>query len=100
MTLMFAPIDKHSTEVYGRTLYQSDFPGKRFLLDLYTRISQFLVFREDWPIVAGQWPVDVKDVAGEKLLPSDAPVIAYRKLLRTRQGGHAGSMFSGLENGM
>lgn len=96
MTLMFAPIDEHRTEVYGRTIYQSDFPGKRYLLDMYTRISQFLVFREDWPIVASQWPVDVKDVAEEKLLPSDAPVIAYRKLLRTRNGEHEGKLFAGI----
>ncbi|MDP6436111.1 MAG: aromatic ring-hydroxylating dioxygenase subunit alpha [Gammaproteobacteria bacterium] len=95
MTAMFAPVDEHTTEVYGRTVYRSDFPGKRILMDLYTRISQFLVFREDWPIVAGQWPIDVKDVAGEKLLPSDAPVIAYRKLLHAHGNGHAGSLFSG-----
>jgi phenylpropionate dioxygenase-like ring-hydroxylating dioxygenase large terminal subunit len=80
MSAVFTPIDEHSTEVYGRTYYKTGLPGIRPLMDLYTRFSQFLVFREDWPIVAGQDPADVADITGEKLLPSDAPVIAYRKL--------------------
>ena len=51
-------------------------------MDFYTRLSQYLVFREDWPIVASQIPGDVLTASEEKLLPSDAPVIAYRKLHR------------------
>jgi phenylpropionate dioxygenase-like ring-hydroxylating dioxygenase large terminal subunit len=81
MTAVFAPIDEHSTQVYGRTWYPLSVAGIRPLMDAYTRFSQFLVFREDWPIVASQTPWNVADVTDERLLPSDAPVIAYRKLL-------------------
>ncbi|MDG1462750.1 MAG: aromatic ring-hydroxylating dioxygenase subunit alpha [Gammaproteobacteria bacterium] len=81
MTAVFVPVDDHTTEVYGRSYYRLPFPKK--LVDWYTRFSQFLVFSEDWPIVASQEPWDVSDATKEKLLPSDAPVIAYRKLLRS-----------------
>jgi phenylpropionate dioxygenase-like ring-hydroxylating dioxygenase large terminal subunit len=81
MTAVFVPIDDHTTEVYGRSYYRLPIPKP--LVDWYTRFSQFLVFSEDWPIVASQEPWDVNDAAEEKLLPSDAPVIAYRKLLRS-----------------
>jgi len=80
MSAVFVPVDDNTTEVYGRTYTRLSFPGLRILLDLYTRFSQFLVFREDWPIVASQSPGDIRDVSDEKLLSSDAPVIAYRKM--------------------
>jgi phenylpropionate dioxygenase-like ring-hydroxylating dioxygenase large terminal subunit len=80
MSAVFTPIDERRTEVYGRTYYKTQLPGIRPLMDVYTRFSQFLVFREDWPIVSGQDPADVADISEEILLPSDAPVMAYRKL--------------------
>jgi len=80
--LVFAPIDDDHTFVYGRTWYRLPVPGIGLLMNAYTRFSQFMVFREDWPIVASQIPGDVLYAADEKLLPSDAPVIAYRKLHR------------------
>ena len=78
--LVFAPIDDNQTFVYGRTWYNYPLPGR--LMNGYTRLSQYLVFREDWPVVASQQPGDVLQATDEKLLPSDAPVIAYRKLHR------------------
>ncbi|MCP4001258.1 MAG: aromatic ring-hydroxylating dioxygenase subunit alpha [Gammaproteobacteria bacterium] len=78
--LVFAPIDETHTFVYGRTWYRLPLPGIQWLMNGYTRFSQFMVFREDWPIVASQIPGDVLTATDEKLLPSDAPVIAYRKL--------------------
>ena len=80
--LVFAPIDDTHTFVYGRTWYRLPVPGIKRLMNAYTRFSQFMVFREDWPIVASQLPGDVLAATDEKLLPSDAPVIAYRKLHR------------------
>jgi len=82
-TSVFAPIDENRTAVYGRIYYEKDFPGKKNLMNVWARIAQFLIFREDWPIVATQRPRDVRDAQQEKLLPSDAPVIAYRKLHRS-----------------
>ena len=80
--LVFAPVDESHTVVYGRTYYKWPMPGLGWLMDAYTRLSQYLVFREDWPIVASQRPGDVLEARDEKLFPSDAPVIAYRKLHR------------------
>jgi phenylpropionate dioxygenase-like ring-hydroxylating dioxygenase large terminal subunit len=81
--LVFAPIDDDHTFVYGRTWYKYPIPGIKWLMDAYTRFTQYLVFREDWPIVASQTPGDVLAARDEKLFPSDAPVIAYRKLHRS-----------------
>jgi phenylpropionate dioxygenase-like ring-hydroxylating dioxygenase large terminal subunit len=87
--LVFAPIDSTHTAVYGRTYYGFPMPGLGWFMDAYTRLSQFLVFREDWPIVASQTPGDVLLARDEKLLPSDAPIIAYRKLHRAHEGASA-----------
>ena len=80
--LVFAPIDDTHTFVYGRSWYNLPVPLLKPLMNAYTRFSQFMVFREDWPIVASQMPGDVLAATEEKLLPSDAPVVAYRKLHR------------------
>ena len=93
LSAVFIPVDEHTTEVYGRSYAKLNFPGSRLLLDAWTRLSQYLVFREDWPIVASQQPGDVNLALTEKLLPSDAPIIAYRKMHRafTRSPGEADS---------
>jgi phenylpropionate dioxygenase-like ring-hydroxylating dioxygenase large terminal subunit len=84
--LVFAPVDATHTAVYGRTYYGFPVPGLKWLMDGYTRLSQYLVFREDWPIVASQTPGDIRSAHDEKLFPSDAPVIAFRKLHRIYAG--------------
>jgi len=81
--LVFAPIDDTHTFVYGRTWHRLPLPGLKWLMDGYTRFSQFMVFREDWPIVASQTPGDVLEADDEKLFPSDGPIMAYRKLHRS-----------------
>ena len=82
---VFAPIDDDHTAVYGRAYYRRPRPGMKWLMNGYARLSNFLVFREDWPVVASQTPGDVRQAQHEKLLPSDAPVIAYRKLYRANE---------------
>ena len=84
--LVFAPVDSEHTCVYGRTWHKLPVPGIRWLMDAYTRFSQFVIFRDDWPIVASQTPGDTLTATGEKLFPTDAPVIAYRKLHRQNWG--------------
>jgi hypothetical protein len=84
--LVFAPVDDSHTFVYGRTWHKLPVPGIKGLMDAATRLSQYLVFREDWPIVASQTPGDVLDARDEKLFPSDAPVLAYRRLHRSHHG--------------
>ena len=78
--LVFAPIDDDHTAVYGRTYHRLPLP--EWFMNGYNRFSQYLVFREDFPIVASQTPGDVLEARSEKLFPSDAPVIAYRRLHR------------------
>lgn len=90
MSAVFIPIDDHRTQVYGRTYYSWKLPGLQALMNSYARFSQYLVFREDWPIVATQTPWDVSNARDEKLFPSDAPVIAYRKLHRAFMENPAG----------
>ncbi len=80
--LVFVPVDDEHTFVYGRSWYDLPVPVPNWLMNVYTRFSQYLVFREDWPIVASQVPGDVLTATEERLLPSDAPVLAYRKLHR------------------
>jgi len=80
LSAVFVPVDATTTCVYGRSYFRFPLPGFKWLMDAYTRLSQFLVFREDWPVVASQEPGDILGVRDEKLFPSDAPVIAYRKL--------------------
>jgi phenylpropionate dioxygenase-like ring-hydroxylating dioxygenase large terminal subunit len=86
LSAVFVPVDADRTEVYGRTYHRLHLPGIKLLMNAYTRLSQFLVFREDWPIVASQTPGDVREARDEKLFPSDAPVMAYRKMLRDYSG--------------
>ena len=85
MSAVFAPMDDTQTTVYGRTYYKLDLPGMKLFMNMWTNLSQYLVFREDWPIVSSQMPGDIREAHDEKLLPSDSPVIAYRKLHRSYQ---------------
>ena len=80
LSAVFVPVDENTTEVYGRT-YARRLPfGTGWAMNVYTWLSQLLVFREDWPIVASQSPGDINRIQDEKLFPSDGAIIAYRKL--------------------
>lgn len=82
VTCVFVPVDEHRTQVYYRTFFRPALAPLAPLLKLWTRLSQFVVFRDDWPIIATQDPVSVDDAQDEKLFPADSPVIAYRRLRR------------------
>jgi len=90
LTVAFAPLDDTHTEVYGRTWYGSKLPGLGPLMYVYNRFSQYMVFREDWPIVASQQPGNVDDADNDKLFPSDAGLIAYRKMRKAHQTAACG----------
>lgn len=83
LSAVFVPVNEQVTEVYGRSYAKIHFPGSQILMNWYTQLSQYLVFREDWPIVSSQNPGDVNLATTERLMPSDSPVIAYRKMHRT-----------------
>lgn len=88
MTATFMPVDDTHTEVYVRW-YHALPAFTRPLVNLWGRLSQRLVFKDDLPIVASQVPANVDDAqSGEladKLVPSDAGLVAFRKLRRNHQ---------------
>lgn len=84
MATTFVPVDDTHTDVYVRWYHRM--PAiLRPLIDLYGQISQYIVFRDDLPIVASQRPINVDDANDDKLVPSDAALVAFRKLRRAHQ---------------
>jgi phenylpropionate dioxygenase-like ring-hydroxylating dioxygenase large terminal subunit len=84
MAATFVPVDDAHTDVYVRWYHK--LPGLvRPLVDLYGQFSQYIVFNDDLPIVASQQPSNVDDANIDKLVPSDAALVAFRKLRRAHQ---------------
>lgn len=84
MSTTFVPVDDTHTDVYVRWYHR--LPAVLDpLINLYGQISQFIVFKDDLPIVASQQPVNVDDATSDRLVPSDAALVAYRKLRRAHQ---------------
>jgi phenylpropionate dioxygenase-like ring-hydroxylating dioxygenase large terminal subunit len=84
MATTFVPVDETHTDVYVRWYHK--FPRiLRPLMDLYGQLSQYVVFKDDLPIVATQQPGSVDDANNDKLVPSDAALVAYRKLRLAHQ---------------
>ena len=81
----FAPVDDAETEVYVRWYHKMRLPVLRQLMDVYGLWSQYLVFKDDLPIVATQLPANADDAASDKLVPSDACLVAFRKLRRAHR---------------
>ena len=82
LAAIFAPVDDTHTEVSVRWYYPPALRVLRPLVNLLGRVSQWIVFHDDLPILASQRPVNVDDADGDKLLPSDAALIEYRKMRR------------------
>ena len=81
----FAPMDESRTEAYVRWYYPRALRFFAPLVDVYGRWSQNLVFRDDQPIIGSQQPANVDDADSDRLVPSDAAHLAYRKLRRAHQ---------------
>ena len=77
----FMPVDDRHTEVYFRW-YHALPPFLQPLVQLWGRFCQYLVFKDDLPIVASQMPPNVDDAQDDKLVPSDAGLVSFRKLRR------------------
>ena len=93
LTATFVPVDERRTEVYSRWYHSYPKP-LRPLVDLFGLFSQFIVFRDDLPIVASQAPGNVDDADADRLVPSDGGLVAYRRLRRMHQDelGETGSI--------
>lgn len=84
MSATFVPEDDTHTEVYIR--WYHNMPAIfRPLIDLYGQFSQYIVFKDDLPIVASQQPGNINDADDDRLVPSDAGLVAFRKLHRAHQ---------------
>ncbi|UCG71461.1 MAG: aromatic ring-hydroxylating dioxygenase subunit alpha [Chromatiales bacterium] len=80
MSATFAPVDDSHTKVYCRVHHRFDWALLRPLMRLWCRVSNWLVFHEDQAVLDSQRPRSADDAAHEKLVPSDAAVLAFRKL--------------------
>ncbi len=76
----FAPIDAEHTLMYIRT-YQRivRVPVARELFNLLNLAGNFMIERQDKPVVETQRPFRAELRGGEKLIPADSPIIAYRR---------------------
>ena len=87
----FAPVDDANTVLYLRC-YQNFMraPGVRNLINWSAMIFDTVVAHQDRRVVVTQRPVRSDLKIGEKLIPGDAPIIAYRRrrqeLLEAAQG--------------
>ena len=84
MTATFMPVDDMRTEVYVRW-YHALPVVLRPLVNLWGKLSQYIVFKDDLPIVSSQQPANVDDAGTDKLVPSDAALVAFRKLRLAHQ---------------
>ena len=80
MSTAFAPVDDKRTEVYCRLHHNKSAAALRPLMALWNRFSQFMVFHEDMAILATQHPPNIDDAEDDKLVPSDAAHVYYRKM--------------------
>jgi phenylpropionate dioxygenase-like ring-hydroxylating dioxygenase large terminal subunit len=90
MSATFAPIDERRTEVYCRVHHRFGTPLLRPLMQLWCRLSNWLVFHEDQAVLLSQRPLSADEAGDEKLVPSDAGVVAFRKLRSRHQHELAG----------
>jgi len=80
MSCTFAPINDRSTEVICRVHHKLHGAAWRPFMQLWTRLSNWLVFHEDQEVLDSQQPRSADEAVDEKLVPSDAGVLAFRKL--------------------
>jgi phenylpropionate dioxygenase-like ring-hydroxylating dioxygenase large terminal subunit len=85
LAVTFAPIDESRTEVYYRWYHRIRSPLLQPFVNLWGRFTNFLVFHEDMAILATQRPANVDDASIDKLVPSDAAQIEYRKMRALHQ---------------
>jgi phenylpropionate dioxygenase-like ring-hydroxylating dioxygenase large terminal subunit len=76
----FAPVDEENTVLYLR-FYQNFMrtPAVRSLINRSAMIFNTVVARQDRRVVVTQRPMPSSLRMGEKLIPGDGPIIAYRR---------------------
>ncbi len=75
-------VDDQQTIIYSRTYFRKPILPLTSLLKLGYMLGSKHILRQDMRVVKTQQPANVDDVTSERLLPSDKPVLAYRRLRR------------------
>lgn len=80
--LAFVPVDEGHTEIYAR-LYQRAItvPGLSWLACVVMSLANRVILGQDRRVVEGSMPPRPLPDVREMLVPSDAPIVAYRRLL-------------------
>ncbi|MCB9592560.1 MAG: aromatic ring-hydroxylating dioxygenase subunit alpha [Sandaracinaceae bacterium] len=84
--LAFAPIDEEHMLYYVRTYQRMvTVPGLAWLFGALTRFTGKIILDQDTPLVESQPPGEARLRNGELLVPSDGPIIAYRRWREERR---------------
>lgn len=80
VVVAFAPVDDENTMMYLR-FYQNFVrtPGVRAIVNWSTMVFNTYVAHQDRRVVVTQRPMRSELRMGEKLIPGDNPIIAYRR---------------------
>lgn len=78
----FAPVDDENTLMYLRYYHKVKTPILRQVNEFFGNIGNFVIERQDRPVVITQRPPRADLDIGEKLIPGDGPIITYRKIRR------------------
>lgn len=78
----FAPVDDENTLMYLRYYHKVKTPILRQVNEFFGNIGNFIIERQDRPVVITQRPPRADLNIGEKLIPGDGPIITYRKIRR------------------
>lgn len=82
MLVAFAPVDDENTLMYLRYYHKVKTPILRQVNEFFGNIGNFIIERQDRPVVITQRPPRADLDIGEKLIPGDGPIITYRKIRR------------------
>ncbi len=78
----FAPVDDENTLMYLRYYHKVKTPVLRQITGFFGKLGNFVIERQDRPVVITQRPYRADLDIGEKLIPGDGSIITYRKIRR------------------
>jgi phenylpropionate dioxygenase-like ring-hydroxylating dioxygenase large terminal subunit len=76
----FAPIDDEHTMMYVRQYHKNKIPILRELINFFGNLGNRVIVGQDQRVVITQQPKRSALNMAEKLIPGDAPIIAYRRI--------------------
>jgi phenylpropionate dioxygenase-like ring-hydroxylating dioxygenase large terminal subunit len=79
----FVPVDDENTLMYLRYYHKIKTPILRQINEFFGKIGNYVIERQDRPVVITQRPLRTDLDIGERLIPGDGPIITYRKIRRS-----------------